>query len=122
MTNILSQTRRPDITFARSGRIQISARVARLLSLSIGDAINIATDNGEYLLYVQNRASQMIGSHIATCYPSKKGSHHYRANSVALCNAILDIDRIPIQASYYVGSPYCINGTKYLPIITKRAL
>ena len=42
MIKLLQRTRRPDITFCRNGRISITARVVRLLSLQPGDSINIA--------------------------------------------------------------------------------
>ena len=43
MIKLLERTRRPDITFSRNGRISITARVVRLLSLQPGDSINVAS-------------------------------------------------------------------------------
>ena len=52
MENIIERTRRKDITFYKSGRIDITARVARILNLKQGDSINISKDeNGEFLLF-----------------------------------------------------------------------
>lgn len=58
MENLVSATRKHDITFHRSGRIDISARLAKLLSLAPGDSVMIAKDCGEYYIYVSHRASQ----------------------------------------------------------------
>ena len=46
------KTRRPDITFYRNGRIDITASVAERLSLRAGDVIDIARGKEEYYLYV----------------------------------------------------------------------
>ena len=126
MTNLLHITRKHDITFCRNGRIHISARVAKLLGLGVGDAINIAhTGDGEYLLYIQLKAGCYIGGRVATCYPSKHGGRHFRANSKALCDALLDAAGVAPQrlsASFYAGEAITISDTLYIPIITKVVL
>ena len=81
MIKLLERTRRPDITFFRNGRISITARVVRLLSLQPGDSINVAFHLGEcYLLAVRHQNA--IGRHVAQCHPTKKGSKNYCASSV----------------------------------------
>lgn len=122
MIKLLERTRCPDITFCRNGRIFITARVVRLLSLRPGDSINIAFHLGEcYLLAA--RHDNAIGRHIAQCYPTKKGSRNYCANSVMLCRLMLDNCRIREQrASFMVGKEEMRNGEVYLPIIYKMPL
>ena len=93
MTSLLENTRRPDVTFHSSGRIDITARIARSLSLSKGDVIDIATDGNEYLLYVRHRSANIIGSHEAQCWPTNHGKHqcnNFRCQSRRLSKAIID--------------------------------
>ncbi len=122
MIKLLQRTRRPDITFSRNGRISITARVVRLLSLQPGDSINIAFHLGEcYLLASRHESS--IGRHIAQCYPSKKGSRNYCANSVTLCRLLLDNCNIQQdRAAFAVGKAETRNGVTCLPIIYNRPL
>lgn len=122
MIKLLERTRRPDITFSRNGRISITARVVRLLSLQPGDSINVAFHLGEcYLLAA--RHDNAIGRHIAQCYPTKKGSRNYCANSVMLCRLMLDNCRIREQrASFMVGQAEKRDGETVLPIIFKHPL
>ena len=76
------RTRRPDITFYRNGRIDITASVAERLSLRAGDVIDIARGKEEYYLYVRLRRSDgAVGRHEAQCYPSKSGTRNFRAYS-----------------------------------------
>lgn len=119
MIKLLEHTRRPDITFCRNGRILITARVARLLSLRPGDALNIVVSKGEYLLHaihIQNS----IGRHEAQCFPTKKGiSNNYSANSVRLCRALLNSVGVTAdRASYMIGEAFERDGVMYVPIIT----
>ena len=91
MTSLLQNTRRPDVSFYSSGRIDITARIARALGINPGDVINIDTDGNEYILYVCHRAEQLTGQHEAQCYPTKRGKHrnnNYRCHSRQLCRAI----------------------------------
>ena len=122
MIKLLERTRRPDITFARNGRIFITAKVVRQLSLQPGDSINIAFHLGEcYLL--ATRHENATGRHIAQCYPTKKGSRNFCANSVDLSRLMLDHCNIRAQrASFIVGKCETIDGEVYLPIIYKMPL
>ena len=93
MTSLLNNTRRPDVTFHSSGRIDITARIARSLGLNKGDVIDIATDGTEYLLYVRHRAANINGKHEAQCWPTKQGKRHsnnFRCQSRRLCQTIMD--------------------------------
>ncbi len=122
MIKLLERTRRPDITFCRNGRISITARVARILALRPGDSINIAFYLGECYLFAA-RHDNAVGRHIAQCYPTKKGSHNYRANSVTLARLMLDNCHVQdYRAAFMVGKEEMRNGEVYLPIIYKRPL
>lgn len=89
MESILRSTRRPDVTFYQSGRIDICARVAKILHLEDGDVIDIGLQDGEYYLYVRAKSDKLIGRHEAQCFASKKRSRNFRAYSRRLSNAIL---------------------------------
>lgn len=120
MVSLIKNTRRPDITFFRDGRILITARIARLLNLATGDVINIAIHDNEYLLFAKHN---VIGRHEAQCYPTKRGSHNFCANSIRLSRALLDACNIPDQkASFMMGEPATIDNQYCIPIITGRLL
>lgn len=122
MIKLLEHTRRPDISFSRNGIIRITARVARVLALRPGDAVNIAVSNGEYLLHAAHRVNN-IGRHEAQCYPSKKGGGNYCANSVRLCRALLDSTGAKGDTvAYMVGEPFVRDNTTYVPIITRHPI
>ena len=122
MDKILQRTRRPDVTFARNGKIFLAANVVHALSLRPGDSINIAFDKGEcYLLAVPHE--QNGRRYIAQCCASKRGTASFRANSTDLCRALLDFCNITSNvASFYVGEPATVEGELCLPIIYKLPL
>lgn len=125
MHSLINNTRKPDITFCRDGRILICARISRILGLSSGDSINIALKTSplaktEYLLFAKRNS---VGRHEAQCYPTKQGSHNFCANSVRLARAMLDACKInSFKASFMAGSPIIVNNITYIPIITARPL
>jgi len=122
MIKLLEHTRRPDISFSRNGTIRITARVARILSLRPGDAVNIAVSNGEYLLHVSH-LSNNIGRFEAQCYPTKKGGNNFCANSVHLCRSLLDSVGIKAdKAAFMVGEAYENGNKTYVPIIILHPL
>lgn len=88
MISLIEHSRRADITFHRSGRIDIAARVARMLSLGEGDVVDIAEHFSELYVYVSRRADGIVGRYEATCRPTKRRSHNFRAHSVRLCRAM----------------------------------
>lgn len=94
MTSILGNTRRADIKFHHSGKIEISATIAKQLSISRGDVIDIIIHKGEYYLVVRAKADQILGRHEAQCFTvnaKAKHSHSFRAHSKRLCRAILQV-------------------------------
>lgn len=120
MIKLLENTRKPDITFNRNGRILITARIVRMLSIAPGDTINIAVHNDEYLLYANHNT---FGRHEACCYPTKHGSHNFCANSVKLARAILATCGITEdRAAFMIGEQITIQDTVYCPIITRNPL
>lgn len=120
MQNLLQYTRRPDITFYPSGRILITARLAKLLEISPGDSINIALENREFLLHVIPKG---LGRRSAACYLSKKGGRSLCCNSVSLCRAIFNYSNIsPTKTSFLAGEKIIINNKSYIPIITARPI
>lgn len=104
MKSTLVNTRRPDITFYRSGRIDITTRVTKALALEDGDVIDIAFDGREHLLYVKHKGASLVGRHEAQCrITNRRGKYHnMRAYSGRLCRFVLalnnnaDIARLPV--------------------------
>lgn len=89
MQQIITISRRPDITFYPDGRIDITARIARALNLQHGDVIDIAINGTERYIYVRRRADKVNGRHCATVYATKHGSNNFRCYSRQLCQAML---------------------------------
>ncbi len=121
MEKILSTTRRPDITFHDSGEIYITSRVARILQLTEKSCLNVAIENGEYLLFAEHYEG-MIGNHTGRCYPVNSGSRYYRANSVKLCRAMLNACGVSGRAALMCGETISLNGKPHLTIITRTTL
>lgn len=119
MTSLLPVSRRPDITVNAAGRIDITARVARILQLNPGDVIDVCQNGPEYFLYVRFRAPEVVGRHEGQCRPSSRsGNGSYRTWSVRLAAAIRQaagsqqlILRLPC------GTPQVIDNKVYIPII-----
>lgn len=118
MQSVLGNTRKSDITFRKSGVIDLSASISKQLSLNKGDVIDILCDKNEFYLYVKYR--NPIGHHKSAVFPSNKKGKHYRVANVLLCDFILKICNVTNKVSLCVGPAiqhyHC--GTA-LPIITK---
>ena len=94
MTLLGKSTRKADISFFRSGRIDITAHLAKAINLKPGDVIDIAIDDDEYLLFIRHKAKDIIGRHEAMCYATNKRprqTHNLRAHSKRLAEAVLAI-------------------------------
>lgn len=119
MNNILKTTRRPDISFYPDGRIDITARVTKALSLQPGDVIDILTDGVEFYLYIKYKKA--LGRHHAQLFPTNKGMcNNLRAHSVALTKAIGAVISLP--ARLMAGKPISSEYGTIIPIITKKSL
>ena len=118
----IHHTRKADIVFYSSGRIDITSHIAKQLHLSRGDVLDIMSENGELYLYVRYR-SPTGGRHEACVFPSNRQGKHFRASSKRLCSAILDVSGVTDKARLCVGEPKesQYHGT-LLPIITKLLL
>lgn len=122
MQSILGNTRKADIVFRSSGRIDISARVAKSLGLQHGDVIDIMLDGGEWYLYIKHH-SPVNGRHEGMVFRSNAKGNHFRVWSKALCNVVLKECKAIDKVKLCVGNPVnlYIYGTA-LPIIIKYIL
>lgn len=120
--SILGNTRRADISFSSTGKIDISSRIVKILGLEKGDVIDIMIGGGEYYLYVSIHAADVFGRHEAQCFPTQHGSRHFRAHCRRLCIAILHATGFSGHACFAAGEAVEINGRKALPIITRKNL
>lgn len=111
MKSVLGSTRRPDISFYRNGKIDITARISDAIGLEDGDVIDIAEDRGEYYLYVRVKSSEAVGRHEARCFPTHKGgkrNRNFRAYSRKLSEFVLshsgseDVARVPAGKGEYL--------------------
>lgn len=123
MKTILNNSRRHDITFNASGRIEISARATRALDLHPGEVIDIAIDehNREAYLYVKYK--NPVGRHKAQCYRTGRGRtcNSLRAHSIEICRQVLDLCGFSCtQVKLPAGDPIAVDGiNKALPIIIR---
>lgn len=122
MQSILINSRKADIIFRRSGRINISARVAKSLGLACGDVIDIMEDHGEYYLYIKHHAP-VVGRHEGMVMRSNKSGNHFIAHSVTLSRYILSKCDLYNSARLCCGEALTLpNHGTALPIITKLLL
>lgn len=121
MQSILGNTRKADIVFCSSGRIDITARVAKTLGLQHGDVVDIMLGGGEWYLYV--KCHSPFGRHEGMAFRSNSKGNHFRVWSKTLCDAVLKESGAKGKAKLCVGSPVNlpIYGTA-LPIIIKYIL
>lgn len=122
MTTLLPSTRRPEITFHRSGRIDISSRVVKALGIADGDVLNIINKDSEFFLYVAVPAHKVNGCHSLMCHPSKKGGRHMRTWSRKICDFILKHCCNTSVAALPVGEIVNISCFKAIQIITSNNL
>ena len=130
MQSLVPNSRRPDVTFYPYGRIDISSHVAVKLGLRRGDVIDVAEHMGEYLLYVRQRAENVVGRHEAFVFPSCKGkkqANNFRSYSRKLCKAIYNASRKSFdeykKLRLPAGEPVTIeNYGTAVPIITRNPL
>lgn len=123
MKSILSNSRKHDISFDASGQIDISAHVARKLSLSVGDVIDIAYEYGELYLYVKLRAGQYTGRHIGRVWTTANGKGTFRTCSKTLVKAVLTCAEVKgKRLRCPCGMEFERDNKKYITIIYRCSL
>ena len=114
-------TRRPDITFYRNGRIDITARIANIIGLRAGDVIDIGRERGELYLYRLHKYETLIGRHEAQCMSTHKGrlhpSRNLRAFSKRLTDCILNMTTKGEIARIWCGSTTTFDNGETAVII-----
>lgn len=120
--SILGNTRRADISFHSSGKIDISSRIVKALGMVDGDVIDIMAGKGEFYLYVSLHASDICGRHEAQCHSSMRGCRHFRTWCRRLCSAILSECGGAKRVGFAAGEVVEINGRKTIAIITKNII
>lgn len=108
-----NRSRKPDVTFRSDGRIDIAARVSKMLGLGAGDVIDIGYDSEEYYLYVRAKAAEIVGRHEAQCRPANpavRNGHYFRAYSTTLCAAILGAAGVTDKAAILAGRVQEVPG------------
>lgn len=125
MTTLLDNTRRPDVTFHANGRIDITARVSKMLMLQEGDVIDIAIEGGEYLMFRKHKAENLVGRHEAQCHTTKRGKHHsnnMRVYSKKLCDAMLQAANATSSAGMPAGATKELSNYGTAVIIITRSV
>lgn len=122
MKSILGNTRKADIVFHPSGRIDITSRVAKSLDLQHGDIIDIMFGEGEWYLYIKHHAPT-VGRHEGMAFRTNTKGRHYRASSKTLCTEILRISNRSEKVKLCCGQPVTmpIYGAA-LPIIINKII
>jgi anaerobic selenocysteine-containing dehydrogenase len=124
MKSIIANSRKHDITFRSDGRIDISAHIARKLSLAPGDVIDIAEDGGELYLYAKLRAGNYVGRHVGSVWATSKGGRcgTFRTCSKHITDAVLAVAQRTNELRCPCGSEMVSNNTKYITIIYRYSL
>jgi hypothetical protein len=122
MESLLSNTRKPDLSFFKDGHIDITARVAKSIGLEDGDVIDILKDGKELYLYVKIKSKDVIGMHAGRCRSTHpdKAHRNFRTNCKRLCNAIFDICNNDCLVKIAAGEAFEIpNIGLVVPLITR---
>ncbi len=124
MQSLLGNTsRKPDISFYSSGRIDITSHLSKRLDLEAGDVIDIYFDGMEYYLYVMAKKSTIVGRHEAVCRatnPECRNCRNLRAYSRRLCERIIRAADRTDCARIYAGGDAALSGGRKAVIIIPR--
>lgn len=124
MKSILPNSRKHDISFHSSGKIDISAHIARSLSLAPGDVIDIVCESGELYLYVKLRAANYAGRHDGRVWATAhgKGNGTFRTWSKAMTTAVLKFAGASGLLRCPCGMQFERDNKKYITIIYRCSL
>ncbi len=122
MKSILPNSRKHDISFHASGKIDISAHVARKLSLAPGDVIDIAQECGEWYLYVKLRSGTYAGRHVGRVWATAHGKGTFRTYSKTMTKVALAAAGVTGQLRCPCGAEIERNNIKYITIIYRCSL
>ena len=124
MKSILPNSRKHDISFHASGKIDISAHIARKLALAPGDVIDIVCDaRGEWCIYVKHRAASTTGRHYGRVWATAHGGKGtFRAWSKTLTGVILSAAGVGPVLRCPCGDEIECDNIKYITIIYRRSL
>lgn len=122
MKSILPNSRKHDLAFHASGRIDISAHVARKLSLSPGDVIDIAQEGGEWYLYVKLRSGSYTGRHDGRVWATANGKGTFRTWSKALTHFVLAATGVTGRLRCPCGIEIERDKRKFITIIYRCSL
>ena len=120
--SILPNSRRHDISFHASGKIDISAHIARRLALSPGDVIDIAREKGEWYIYVKLRSGNYVGRHDGRVWATARGKGTFRTWSKAITQAVLAAAGADTLLRCPCGMEIERNNIKYITIIHRCSL
>ena len=112
-------TRNTDIVVHRSGLIHVNRRLREILCLSPGDAVNVAADGIERVIYVTHRAFERCNCSGTLC-ASKPPNRHLRFFSVRCARLLLPKDAV--RASFFVGERISDKSRVATNIITRIPL
>lgn len=121
MVSLLGNSRKHDIVVFNSGRIDISARIAKMLNIQDGNILDIMIDKGELLLYVKHR-NPVFGKHEAVVKFSNRYGKHCRLHSKKIAQFIIDKTNGLTSVRLSIGEPVFYENEMMLPIITKLEL
>lgn len=111
---------KPHIKFRKSGEISLTGRVSSLLGIEAGDAIDIVEDMGEVYIYISKRKCRPQDGWRGITRKASSSRGFLRVQWKEMAQYIIKKDGRAQEAYYRVGEPVVINGTQYLPIITRR--
>lgn len=122
MKSILPNSRRYDISFRANGRIDISAHIARKLSLAPGDVIDIAGEGDEWYLYVKLRSGSYTGRHDGRVWSTAKGHGTFRTWSRSITRTVLSKAGSRDTLRCPCGAEFERDNIKYITIIYRCSL
>lgn len=120
---LVKPQRKVDIYFRKGGRIDITSRVVKALSIQDGDVINVLSADNEYFLYVERRAADIrngMARYRHAARRTKSNDNMLRCQSIALTDAVNAITEAD-ESWLFVGTPRSLSkygvNTDGVPLI-----
>lgn len=109
---LVKPQRKVDVYFRKSGRIDITSRVAKALNIQDGDVINVLSADSEYFLYVERRAADIrngMARYRHAVRRTKSNDNMLRCQSIALTDAVNAITEAE-ESWLFVGTPRSLTN------------
>lgn len=123
MIKLLNKTRCHDLSITSRGKIDISARVVRILELHSGDIVGLYEIDRDLCISRLYKSEELNAKHRCCVHPTSGKRGTFRLWSVDITKKIFDAAGCSNNTLRLAcGEPKSIDNKIYIPIITKLKL